>query len=301
MLELKKVRQIVAIAKHGGFAKAAAALHISQSALTKSVQSVEERLGLKLLERGPRGARLTPEGERFVERGGRLLADAEELEFDARAMRAMRTGRVRIAAAPAALDIFWMDALSMFAARFPGIRVETVADSVENVTKLLLHGELDFAVGAFDALKSHGELEIELLSTWPIAPFVRNGHPLDGDHPPALRDLFAYPWAGPTVPEPHRSILQRLSAQFDSPYVQPHITVSSFPLTLKIVEETDVVSTVFSHRTSETSFVKRFRSWPDLQPLPPLEINLVSRRGWQPTHAARSLIEIIRSVGVLAR
>jgi DNA-binding transcriptional LysR family regulator len=85
VLEVRKSGHVVAVARHGGFARATAALHITQSALTKSVQSVEHHLGIVLLERGPRGVRLTLEGEWFIERAARVLQEVEEIETGANA------------------------------------------------------------------------------------------------------------------------------------------------------------------------------------------------------------------------
>src|SRR3546814_18703107 len=74
---LRKVNHVIEIARQGGFAKAAATLNITQSALTRSVQILEDHLGIQVFERGPRGIRLTREGEEVIEGGTRLLEDAE--------------------------------------------------------------------------------------------------------------------------------------------------------------------------------------------------------------------------------
>src|SRR3546814_1918562 len=78
MLDLRKVNHVIEIARQGGFAKAAATLNITQSALTRSVQILEDNLGIQVFERGPRGIRLTREGEQFIEGGTKLLEERSE-------------------------------------------------------------------------------------------------------------------------------------------------------------------------------------------------------------------------------
>ena len=87
MLDLRKVNHVIEIARQGGFAKAAATLNITQSALTRSVQILEDNLGIQVFERGPRGIRLTREGEQFIEGGTKLLEEAATLERFARSAR----------------------------------------------------------------------------------------------------------------------------------------------------------------------------------------------------------------------
>lgn len=294
LIELKKVRHVIEIARHGGFAKAAEALHITQSALTKSVQSVEGRLGLRLLERGPRGVRLTPEGERFVRLGGRLIADAEALELDARSVRAMEVGRIRVGAAPAAFDLLFLSALPGFASRWPGIRVETVADDVQPIVRLVLNGELDFAVGAFEGVRDNRDLAIEPLAGVPLQLFVRRGHPLDREEPPTVADIMRFPWVGPHPPEPHMTILRGWATQYDSPFATPQIIVDAFSTIVRVVNESDCVAAVLAARARDPGFAARFRTWPDWRPLPDIAVSIASRTGWEPGHAPSRMIQLMR-------
>src|SRR3546814_20604075 len=120
MLDLRKVNHVFEIARQGGFAKAAATLNITQSALTRSVQILEDNLGIQVFERGPRGIRLTREGEQFIEGGTKLLEEAATLERFARSPRTTDRGRVRLGAAPASFRPFCVDWLLICTAYHPG-------------------------------------------------------------------------------------------------------------------------------------------------------------------------------------
>src|SRR3546814_17362612 len=117
MLDVCKVNHVIKSAREGGFAKAAAKLNIARSAQTRRVQSLEDHLGSQVFERGPRGIRLTREGEEFIEGGTRLLEEAATLERFARSARTTERGRVRMGAAPASFRLFWFEVLQTFAER----------------------------------------------------------------------------------------------------------------------------------------------------------------------------------------
>lgn len=295
MIELRKIRHVMEVARHSGFARAAEALHITQSALTKSVQSVEEHLGMTLLERGPRGVRLTSDGEWFIERAARVLAEVEEIEIGGQAIRDLRQGHLRIGAAPAALDTLLRDPLAQFVRQFPGVRLDITANTVEQIGVLLVRGELDFAVGALDSLSAEQGLEVKRLYTAPVSMFVRRGHPLDTASTPSLKQIFQYPMVGPTPPEPHHQLFRRLAIELGSPYRQPHVIVSSFAVTQRLIEQTDCFSFVFEEHTDSTVFTTRFRSWPSPESVPPLAIDVAWRSGWQAPRAAMEIIRMMKA------
>jgi DNA-binding transcriptional LysR family regulator len=294
VLDLRKLRHVVAVAHYGGFAKAALALNITQSALTKNVQHVEGRLGMTLLERGPRGVRVTDEGQWFLERSGRIIADLAQLESDGGAFRTLQKGLLRIGIAPAALDAVVTDVIAQFASRWPSIRLQITTDSVSNINRLLLSGDVEMAVGALDSLKADPSVEVSHLFVAPVDLFVRRGHPLDLEEMPPLRALFAYPMVSPTAPEPYRTQIRGLAKTLDSPFDQPHFVTDSFALTRRIVESTDAFSVVVAEQARTPVFQRHFRSWSSRDALPPLAIDLAFRAGWQETPAVREMIKLLR-------
>lgn len=88
----------VAVADAGGFAPAARRLGLSPSAVTRLVAGLEDRLGLRLMQRTTRRVALTDAGSRFLLRARRILADLREAEDSAAAERAAPTGHLVVAA-----------------------------------------------------------------------------------------------------------------------------------------------------------------------------------------------------------
>jgi DNA-binding transcriptional LysR family regulator len=98
MLRLDALQAFVSVADARGFALAARRLGISPSAATRLVASLEEQLGVRLLQRTTRAVSLTDAGRRYLERARRILADVAEAEQVARAEQTEPTGRFVVAA-----------------------------------------------------------------------------------------------------------------------------------------------------------------------------------------------------------
>ncbi|BBX66012.1 LysR family transcriptional regulator [Mycobacterium saskatchewanense] len=84
-LELRLVRYFTAVAEHLNFGRAAAELHVAQPALSRQIQRLEARLGVRLLDRTPQGSRLTEAGKAFLPEAQALLRAARQAALTARA------------------------------------------------------------------------------------------------------------------------------------------------------------------------------------------------------------------------
>ena len=108
-------------------------------------------------------------------------------------------------------------------------------------------------------------------------------------------DVFiAYPMVGPSPADPHTPFMNSVASVSNSPYSVPHLIVDSFALSLRIVERTDSFSFAFSRYAAAPEFDETFRVWHDWAPVPPLPFHIATRIGWNPTAAARPLIEMLQ-------
>src|SRR2546430_6565762 len=83
-LDLRQLRYFVAVAERGGFAAAASALNIAQSALSRHVKELERELGGALLERGARGVTVTESGKVLLARGRWLFGAIDDIKAEVR-------------------------------------------------------------------------------------------------------------------------------------------------------------------------------------------------------------------------
>jgi DNA-binding transcriptional LysR family regulator len=117
--------------ERGGFSSAARELGLTPSAISKLVTRMEDRLGVRLINRTTRRLALTPEGEAFFHRAQRILADIEEAENEVARFRERPSGKLRINVGTAFGGYQFVPSLPDFLARYPEIEVElTMTDRI---------------------------------------------------------------------------------------------------------------------------------------------------------------------------
>lgn len=122
--------------ERGGFSPAARELGLTPSAISKLVTRMENRLGVRLLNRTTRRLALTPEGEAFFHRAQRILADIEEAENEVARFRGRPRGKLRVNVGTAFGGHQLVPALPEFLARYPEIAVEiTMTDRVVDLVE----------------------------------------------------------------------------------------------------------------------------------------------------------------------
>ncbi|CAG9173928.1 LysR family transcriptional regulator [Cupriavidus pinatubonensis] len=145
-LSVKHLRAFVALATHRNFTRAARACHLSQSAFSALVQTLEEQAGSRLFERTTRHVELSADGMRFEETARRLLGDFEAAFEDLRAHAERRKGRVSIAALPSIAGGDLPPLLAAFRQRYPGIELELFDQLADGCIDLVRRGRADFAL-----------------------------------------------------------------------------------------------------------------------------------------------------------
>lgn len=118
------LRVFVRVMDRGNFSLAASDLGITPSAVSKLVSRLEDRLGVRLLERSTRRLALTPEGETFLLRARRIVADVEEAEAEVARVRGAPRGKLRINSGTAFGLHQLTPALAEFLARYPEIDID---------------------------------------------------------------------------------------------------------------------------------------------------------------------------------
>ncbi|WP_431894151.1 LysR family transcriptional regulator [Nonomuraea sp. bgisy101] len=146
MLDVVRLRVLLAVSRTGSLTAAARTLHYSQPSVSHHLSRLEAETGAKLIERVGRGIRLTEAGKLLADRAaeiiGRLDAASEELA----AHVGLRTGRVRLAAFPSALGTFIPAAAAGLATTHPGLQLTLTETEPPEALRLLRAGRVDVAV-----------------------------------------------------------------------------------------------------------------------------------------------------------
>ena len=143
---LQQLRFLAALAEERHFGRAAEACAVTQSTLSAGIKELEERLGVSLVERTRRHVMLTPLGEEIVERGRRLLRDAEELAELAKAGREPLVGPLRLGVIPTIGAYLVPAAMPGLTKRFPKLGLYLREEQTALLLAKLEQGQLDLAL-----------------------------------------------------------------------------------------------------------------------------------------------------------
>ncbi|MFJ5549630.1 LysR substrate-binding domain-containing protein [Streptomyces sp. NPDC093225] len=140
---LAQLRAFSAVAEHLHFRDAAAAIGMSQPALSGAVSALEESLGVQLLERTTRKVLLSPAGERIAARARAVLESVGALMEEAEAVRAPFTGVLRLGVIPTVAPYLLPTVLSLVHRRFPRLDLQVHEEQTASLLDGLAAGRLD--------------------------------------------------------------------------------------------------------------------------------------------------------------
>jgi LysR family cyn operon transcriptional activator len=149
-MNFRHLRTFVAIAEAGGIARAGARLNLSQPAASRQILALEADLGVQLFDRIGRRFKLTSEGEDLLRQCRRLLTDAESITERARALKAGKTGILRVGSTPQAIESLLADFLTSYGRRHPGVEVHLVEEGAVRLPSRLERGDVHLIITAGD-------------------------------------------------------------------------------------------------------------------------------------------------------
>ena len=173
---LNDLQAFRAVAELNSFRKAAEALHVSQPALSRRIEKLEEALGVRLFERTTRSVTLTTVGRVFAPSAEQLLDDLDVALLGIRDVSSSRLGHVTIACVPSVAYYFLPGAIASYHRRFPRIRVKLLDSSANEVLGAVISGEADFGVSFMGSQEP--EVEFKLLLQERFVAACRRDHPL---------------------------------------------------------------------------------------------------------------------------
>jgi len=175
---LAQLRAFAAVAEHLHFRDAAAAIGMSQPALSGAVSALEETLGVTLLERTTRKVLLSPAGERLAVRAKAVLEEVGALMEEAEAVRAPFTGVLRLGVIPTVAPYLLPTVLKLVHDRYPHLDLQVHEEQTTSLIDGLTTGRLDLLLLAVP-LGVPGVVELPLFDE-DFVLVTPLGHPLGG-------------------------------------------------------------------------------------------------------------------------
>jgi DNA-binding transcriptional LysR family regulator len=159
-LDLRDLDAFVAVARTLNFRRAALEQRVSVSGLSQRLRDMEERLGVRLMNRTTRSVALTEAGELLLARVGPAISDVSDALDQVRGLRDVPSGRLRINAPPPAIDLVMAPMAAPFLKAHPKVDLEIVGDS----------SFIDIVAEGFDAGVRYGEHLAQDMIAVPLGP-----------------------------------------------------------------------------------------------------------------------------------
>lgn len=240
-MHLNHLRHLVALAEHQSFRKAAEALFLTQPALSRSIQALEQELGVKLVDRDGKRNTLTAYGALVAERAKHIVFEVKELKRGVELLQAGQLGTLNVGLGPTPAAILTSPFLTHMASHHPRMQVKIARGSVDLLVQALRNESIDIAAVDRRALVPADDLAIEPAIRLRGGFMGRSGHPLTTRASIDLTALRQFPVAStPLSDELARRLVEQLG-----PDAHPSrlVTLNSedIPGLLDLVEATDTL------------------------------------------------------------
>ncbi|MEM8680906.1 MAG: LysR family transcriptional regulator [Planctomycetota bacterium] len=189
-MELEQLRQFVTVAEHGNFTRAAAAIGMSQPALSRSIARLEGALGQPVFERQTRRVSLTDAGQLLLARARQILGIVEDTKAEINDDG--ESGRIRLGAIPTIAPFTLPKLLHNFTTSAPRATVMVQEDTTNNLLKRCTEGDLDLALVALPIRAKY--LETEPLFEEELHLVLAPHHPLTKRRQIGWKDIKDLPF-----------------------------------------------------------------------------------------------------------
>ncbi len=199
MINIERLRTLEAIATHGSVSAAAAALHLTTSAVSQQMARLEAELGEQLLERQGRGVRLTDSAEVLVEHARKILRMVEVAKADLEARRDAVVGNLQIGAFASAVRGLGVEVVRRLQEAHPDLAVALHELEPDEAVPRVLRGDLDLAIlqdWMNQPLRVPDQLERSPLMDDEADVALPASHPLADRERVSLSELVDEPWIG---------------------------------------------------------------------------------------------------------
>ncbi len=241
-MDLVQLKRFLVAAETGNLRRAATRLHVSQPALTQSIKSLEQGLGVELFERSARGVALTPFGRALVPRARMMLSERERIARDMAEVGGGDSLHVTVGVAPYFSRQIFPTAVLRTLEHRPALKLDIVERHTTELVKLLQEGEIEFAFCVHNPVIDADEtLEFSATYEERYSIMARVGHPLLRRRRVSDRELAACAW----IVYDSNASLGLLARHFERRGVPPppwSISTLSLPLMVSLLSKSDLVA-----------------------------------------------------------
>ena len=296
-LDLRTLRHFVALIDHGSFAAAAAAVNLSQSAFSRSIQNLEQQAGHLLVNRGDRELPPTSQGRLVLDYARPLLRKVQALKQELDRFSVEESGTLSFGCDSALVSGMIPRALACFVERYPNAKVHYDVDSWHELERRLKGQDIEFCVADTTRFEADSRYEVQRLLPQRWHFYCRQGHPLAALESVDGQQLFGYPLATSRQLHGIRKVLAQYSDQLDYvPAVECENSQSLFDF-IKLSNAIGVLTQdARSTMTAQGAHVLRVRDMPAELAAHQTHFGVITLRERGLSPLAKAFIEIIQKL-----
>ena len=209
-MDTRKLQHYLAVLESGSFYRAAKEVHLTQPALTRSIQALENDLGVPLLDRRSGAVTATPFGELVREEAMRLVSNEREIRKKIEVLRKGHSGHISIGFSGSAAYVLAKSYLHAGCVRNSQMKVRVQIGATQELIPRLEAGALDAVIADLRSIDKAENLDIEKLPDVRIGLVCRGGHPMLEREPPDLRHVKNFPLVSYSLSKPASRRLQTM-------------------------------------------------------------------------------------------
>ena len=245
-ITLRQLQHASALARHGSFREAAAEMHITQPALTRSIQALESSLGVSLFDRQANGVEVSRAGEMLLRKAEVVLESARDMEREAALVSGLISGSIRVSMGAYPGHELVPRAIAACLEQASGFSCQILVGDWRDAVQNVLNRLADVAVADMSTFAGDPRLEVIELEPEAIHFVCRREHPLAGQRGVELSRLCEFPLAGCLVPPRLATLFARFpragSIDPATGNFHPSIEVKSVEAAIRIAALTDVIA-----------------------------------------------------------
>ncbi len=251
-MDMRKLRHAVALADTGSFGRAAEQVHLSQPALSRSIQALESELGVRLFDRDASGATPTVLGRQLLEQARPLLGGLQRLRRQAVSLRDGSRGELSLGAGPLPAATLMPPLLAGLQQTQPGLRLHLRVAPAAVLLELLRAEQIECfvadmgSVEAADAQAGARRAPPAAMQVRPLQPqqgglFCHASHPLARRRPLRLADLRGQRFAAVQLPPALELGLRQLAAEQEEGLAPPGLICDNVFLLKEVARHSELL------------------------------------------------------------
>ena len=245
-IKLRQLHHLLALEEHGSFVQAATSLHLSQPALSRSIQALEAQASAPLFLREGHGVVPTDLGRVLIEHARQITRMTNVMQNEVIGNRAINCEELVVGTGPFPVQMILSRAVTRFIEDHPRLKLRVEVRSWDELLLRLRNHELHLFVAETSTLENEPDLDIEPLPSHPLYFVARAQHPLAALRPLGLGSALDYPIAAlarilPRVLEPVLAALPRTASAHAALRAFPALLCTDLSMIKRVVADSDAI------------------------------------------------------------